>query len=118
MAWPLGHRLTEAAALSLLISLGAAAADGQAISTTPSATTISHAPVPALIGRLDAVGRRDEALEEQMRDRPRNRQVAARSAPAFRQIPRSTIAELGGWRAVQTKPFEAGGVFDTIERPA
>jgi sulfate/thiosulfate-binding protein len=46
--------------------------------------------------------------------RPRDQAVAARYAAKFPQIPMTTIADFGGWAAVQKKHFADGGLFDQI----
>ncbi|ESQ87471.1 ABC transporter permease [Asticcacaulis sp. AC460] len=46
--------------------------------------------------------------------RPSDPQVAAQNADRFPRIPTVTIADFGGWDAVQTRHFEYGGVFDQI----
>jgi len=50
--------------------------------------------------------------------RPRDQAVAARYADTFARVDLSTIADLGGWSAVQAKHFADGGVFDAIYGPA
>jgi len=40
--------------------------------------------------------------------------VAASHAAVFPAIPLSTIADFGGWKAVQAKHFAEGGIFDQI----
>jgi sulfate transport system substrate-binding protein len=50
--------------------------------------------------------------------RPRNVQVAAKYAASFKQLPLTTVADLGGWKAVQAKHFADGGVFDQIYKPS
>jgi sulfate transport system substrate-binding protein len=50
--------------------------------------------------------------------RPRNPQVAAKYAAAFKQLPLSTIADFGGWKKAQATHFADGGVFDQIYKPA
>ncbi len=49
--------------------------------------------------------------------RPRDPQVAAEHASEFPQLERVTIADFGGWPAVQQKHFAEGGVFDQIYSP-
>lgn len=50
--------------------------------------------------------------------RPRLKEVAARYAGQFPEIPLFTIdAVFGGWRQAQAKHFADGGVFDQIYRP-
>jgi sulfate/thiosulfate-binding protein len=49
--------------------------------------------------------------------RPPNAQVAAKYAREFRKSPLSPIADLGGWRVVQPKHVNDGGVFDQIYKP-
>jgi sulfate transport system substrate-binding protein len=49
--------------------------------------------------------------------RPRDAAVAAKYASRFPAIPLATIAELGGWKAVQAQHFADGGVFDRVYRP-
>jgi sulfate transport system substrate-binding protein len=46
--------------------------------------------------------------------RPRSAAVAARHAAKFPQLQLVTIADFGGWKAVQAKHFADGGVFDQI----
>ena len=51
--------------------------------------------------------------------RPRNPQVAAKYAQAFKQLPLVTIDQgFGGWRKAQAAHFGDGGVFDQIYKPA
>ncbi|MBV8740854.1 MAG: sulfate ABC transporter substrate-binding protein [Sinobacteraceae bacterium] len=49
--------------------------------------------------------------------RPRDPQVAAEHAQQFPQLQLVTIADFGGWPAVQQKHFAEGGVFDHIYSP-
>jgi sulfate transport system substrate-binding protein len=50
--------------------------------------------------------------------RPRNAQVAAKYAGAFKQLPLVTIdQQFGGWKKAQATHFADGGVFDRIYRP-
>ena len=49
--------------------------------------------------------------------RPRDAQVAAEHAQQFPQLQLVTIADFGGWPAVQQKHFAEGGVFDHIYSP-
>jgi sulfate/thiosulfate transport system substrate-binding protein len=49
--------------------------------------------------------------------RPRDPEVAARYAASFPELKLVTIAEFGGWAAVQQKHFSDGGVFDQIYAP-
>jgi len=46
--------------------------------------------------------------------RPRDPEVAAKYASAFPRVNLVTIADFGGWSAVQKKHFADGGVFDRI----
>jgi sulfate/thiosulfate transport system substrate-binding protein len=46
--------------------------------------------------------------------RPRDAAVAAEFAARYPKIDMATIAELGGWPAVQKKFFSDGGIFDQI----
>lgn len=50
--------------------------------------------------------------------RPRNAEVAAKHAADFKTLKLATIADLGGWTAVQKTHFAEGGVFDQIYKPA
>jgi sulfate/thiosulfate-binding protein len=50
--------------------------------------------------------------------RPRSAAVAARYANKFPDIPMTTIADFGGWAAVQKKHFADGGLFDQIYKGA
>ncbi|MBV9619552.1 MAG: sulfate ABC transporter substrate-binding protein [Gammaproteobacteria bacterium] len=50
--------------------------------------------------------------------RPRDAAVAARHAAEFPPLRLVTIAELGGWPAVQAKHFSEGGVFDVLTAEA
>lgn len=49
--------------------------------------------------------------------RPRDPEVAARYAARFPQLKLVTIADFGGWDAVQRSHFADGGVFDQIYSP-
>jgi sulfate transport system substrate-binding protein len=50
--------------------------------------------------------------------RPRNPEVAAKYAAAFRQLPLVTIDQaFGGWKKAQATHFADGGVFDRIYKP-
>jgi len=46
--------------------------------------------------------------------RPSDPEVAAKYATVFPQLPLLTIADFGGWKAVQDKHFADGGIFDQI----
>lgn len=46
--------------------------------------------------------------------RPTDKDVAARHAQLFPTLPMTTIADLGGWEAVQKKHFAEDGTFDQI----
>jgi sulfate transport system substrate-binding protein len=48
--------------------------------------------------------------------RPRDPEVAAKYAKVFPKVNLVTIADFGGWAAVQKKHFADGGVFDQIYR--
>jgi sulfate/thiosulfate transport system substrate-binding protein len=50
--------------------------------------------------------------------RPRNQAVAARYANQFKPLQMTTIADFGGWAAVQKKHFADGGLFDQIYKGA
>lgn len=49
--------------------------------------------------------------------RPRDAEVAARYASQYPALKLVTIAEMGGWPAMQKKHFSDGGVFDQIYAP-
>lgn len=49
--------------------------------------------------------------------RPRDAEVAARYAAQYPALQLVTIAEMGGWPAMQKKHFSDGGVFDQIYAP-
>ncbi len=49
--------------------------------------------------------------------RPRDAEVAARYAAQYPALQLVTIAEMGGWPAMQKKHFSDGGVFDQIYSP-
>jgi sulfate transport system substrate-binding protein len=50
--------------------------------------------------------------------RPIDKDVAAKTAGQFPDVPAFTVDEMfGGWRAVQAKHFADGGVFDQIYQP-
>jgi sulfate transport system substrate-binding protein len=49
--------------------------------------------------------------------RPRDPAVSAKYAAKFPAIKMITVADLGGWKAVQAKHFADNGVFDAIYKP-
>jgi sulfate transport system substrate-binding protein len=49
--------------------------------------------------------------------RPRNAEVAARTAAQFPKLELFTIADIGGWAKTHATHFADGGVFDEIYRP-
>jgi sulfate/thiosulfate-binding protein len=49
--------------------------------------------------------------------RPRLESAAVAAVPAFTPVKLFTIEELGGWRKVQAKHFNDGGIFDDIYKP-
>ena len=49
--------------------------------------------------------------------RPRNPAVLARHSAEFTKVALWDIQQLGGWRAVQKKHFDDGGMFDQIYKP-
>ena len=49
--------------------------------------------------------------------RPTNPSILARHRDQFPRIPLVSVAELGGWTALQTKHFADGGTFDQIYAP-
>ena len=49
--------------------------------------------------------------------RPRSQAVANKYAQTFPTLDLMTIAEFGGWAAVQERHFDEGGVFDKIYKP-
>lgn len=59
-----------------------------------------------------------QALIAKHHYRPRNPRVAAENAAKFPAIDLVAIADFGGWKTVQEKHFDDGGLFDRIYQPA
>lgn len=49
--------------------------------------------------------------------RPRDEAAAAKAATIFPKLELMSIADFGGWTAVQARHFDEGGVFDKIYQP-
>ena len=58
-----------------------------------------------------------QAMAAKHHYRPRSAVAAGGRAQPFAPIEMMSIADFGGWKAVQAKHFADGGVFDTIYRP-
>jgi sulfate/thiosulfate transport system substrate-binding protein len=98
----------------------------------PSMSILAEPPVAVVDKTVDKNGTRelaeaylrwlyDPAAQELIAKnyyRPRDATVAARHAQTFATIEMMTIADFGGWAAVQAKHFNDGGVFDQIYKPA
>jgi sulfate/thiosulfate transport system substrate-binding protein len=97
----------------------------------PSISVLAEPPVAIVDAVVDKKGTRKVAeaylqalYTPEMQDlaaryfyRPRDPQVAAKYASQFPAVKTFTIADLGGWPAVQAKHFDDGGVFDHIYAP-
>jgi sulfate/thiosulfate transport system substrate-binding protein len=97
----------------------------------PSLTILAEPPVAVVDKVVDRKGTRKLAeaylqalYTPEMQDlaarhyyRPRDAQVAAKYAQQFPAVKTFTIADLGGWSAVQARHFDDGGVFDHIYTP-
>jgi sulfate/thiosulfate transport system substrate-binding protein len=97
----------------------------------PSLTILAEPPVAVVDKVVDRKGTRKLAeaylqalYMPDMQDlaarhyyRPRDAQVAAKYTRQFPTVNTFTIADLGGWTAVQAKHFDDGGVFDHIYTP-
>ena len=91
----------------------------------PSLTIVAEPPVAVIDSDVDRKGTRAaaeaylkflwtpeaQAIAARHHLRPRDAELAAASFPAVNSF---TIADLGGWAAVQKAQFADGGVFDRI----